>query len=206
MITVMLIIGASALCFAEDESQEPSLTYTLDINGEQHEILLDQAFQIQGTFTDPQIVLMASPVRHFTYGGLAFQYPASFTWEAGIEADNDKQWTLSGNDFKIMYFILPDVLSAESFAQSMVNQFGIGNTQIGETERMLGDHSYQGKSLIVTFVGTRLNMEIFSMPAENGSRLLIFQDSPPDNGAVSEEGAKALDLLSKSYKDTMASK
>ncbi len=36
----------------------------------------------------------------------------------------------SGNDFKIMYFVLNDALSAADFAKDMINQFGRENAKV----------------------------------------------------------------------------
>jgi hypothetical protein len=202
-ILTILLLGIGSICFAADDSQEPPLKYTIEINGQQHDFVLDRPVQIHGTYRDPKVVLRASLTRHFTYGALAFQYPASFIWEAQIKAPDEKSWTLSGNDFKIMYFVLPGMLSVDEYAQALAKEFGKGSTRISDTERMLGGHRHKGKLLLVKLVGTALCFEVYALPARAGSRLLVFQDTPPDNKAISEEGEKALRLLSETFKDMM---
>ena len=202
---VIFLAGFTGLCFAQDESREPSLKYTLEIDGKQHELVLDKPVVIRGAYNNPEVVLNASSTRQFTYGDVTFQYPASFSWEVDIGGNDEKTWTLSGNDFKIMYFILPDVLSVDAYALAMAKQFGKESTRISDTERMLGSQELKGKLLSVKLAGISLNLEVYALPAKSGSRLLVLQDSPPDERAISKEGEKALGLLSTSFKDTKMS-
>ena len=123
------------MCFAIDESQEPPLKFTLEINGQQHELELNKPVKLDGAYNDPKIVLTASPIRQFTYGGVAFQYPASFAWEAEIESDNKMTWTLSGRDFTIIYFVGPDASSVEEYSQAVAEQFGEENVHISNADR-----------------------------------------------------------------------
>jgi hypothetical protein len=175
----------------------------MEINGQQHDVVLDRPIQIQGTYRDPKVVLRASPIRHFTYGALAFQYPASFIWEAEIKAPDEKTWVLSGNDFKIMYLVLPGALSVDAYARATAKEFGKGSTRISDTERTLGADKHKGKLLLVKLAGTDLRLEVYALPARTGCRFLVLQDCPPDKKAISEEGEKALRLLSDSFKDMM---
>lgn len=200
IIAAVLLLCHASMCFAVDDSQELPLKYTLVLNGAAHEVQLNRPIQIQGTYNNPKVELKASSIRHFTYGEIAFQYPAAYTWEAEIEAPNEKTWTLSGNDFKIMYFITPDVLPVESYAKAMAKQFGKGTTRISDTERTLGAHKHKGKLLFVKLAGVSLNIEVYALPANVGSRLLVLQDSPPDNKAISDEAEKTLAMLSMSFK------
>ena len=200
LFVAVLLLFHTTLCFAADDSQELPLKYTLVLNGVAHEVQLNRPVQIQGTYTNPKAELKASSIRYFTYGEIAFHYPAGYTWEAKIKAPNEKTWTLSGNDFKIMYFITPEALPVETFAKAMATQFGKGTTRISDTERTLGAHKHKGKLLFVKLAGVSLNIEVYALPANAGSRLLVLQDSPPDNKVISDEAEKTLDMLSKSFK------
>jgi len=202
--TIVFLFIASSVCFAADDSQEPSLKYTLEINGKKHEVTLDKSIQLHGTYKNPEVVLKASPTRQFTFGHIEFLYPAWFTWEAKLNGPNDKNWSFSGNDFKIMYFVQPHTLSLESYVDAMVKQFGKEKTRISDMERMLGGRKYKGRLIFVKLAGVALNLEVYTLPAKTGSRLLVLQDSPPDNRAVSEEGEKVLDMLSRTFKDKIS--
>ena len=50
----------------------------------------------------------------------------------------------------------------------------------------------------------KLEIEAFSLPAKKGTRLLVFQDNPGDDGSPSEEGRRARKLLEESFRDTAA--
>jgi len=197
-----LLLALGALCFAVDDRQEPPLKYVLEINGKEHQLFVGKAVTIRGEFKDPTVLLKAASTRTFAYGDLTFRYPASFTWEAEIEAPNEKTWTLSGNDFKILYFVLPAPLTVDDYAAAMVGQIGNNKSRIHASERELGDRKYKGKRLAVDLAGTQLTMEIYAFPAKEGARLLVLQDSLGDDGKTSAEGARALKLLSETFRDT----
>lgn len=201
VITVVLA-GFVGLSFAMDESQEPQVQYTLEINGQEHGVLLNKPLEISGVYENPKVLLKAEPTRHFSYGGIAFQYPASFSWEAEIEAQNQKTWVLSGNDFKIMYFVLPQAISVDSYIQAIAKQFGAADTRISDAERTIGGNTNAGKLLFVKVAGAALKFEVYALPAELGSKLLVFQDSPPDDKVNSEESKTTLALFLSSFKQT----
>lgn len=204
-IGLLVCICMAGACFAVDEGQEPSLKYTLTINGRAHECVPDTPLQLHGTYENPTIVLTTSPTRKFQYGGVEFLYPAAFGWEAEIEGPNDRTWTLSGNDFTIMYFVNPAALTSKSYAEAMVEQLGEDSTRLSDTERKLGGRTFKGKLLSCKLAGFDLHWEIYELPATTGGRLLVLQDSPPDGRARSVEGEKTLMMLGKTFKNTMTS-
>lgn len=205
-LVLTMLVGYVSLCFATDESKEPPLKYKLKINGKVNELVLDNAVTLKGNYRDPEITLHASDTRRFTYGNIAFKYPASFTWEADIESDKERSWILSGNDFKIMYFVQPEHLTIDSYALSMANQFGKENTRISDTDREFGGRKLKGKLLFVKLAGIGLTIEVYALSTKSGSRLLVLQDNPSDNRMISKEGEGALKLLSESFIDKEAAK
>ena len=203
ILATILFLSIGSMYFAIDESQEPPVEYTLTINGQKHELALNKSIKLKGDYSNPTIKLSASSIRHFTYGDIAFNYPASFTWEAKIDDKIERSWTLAGSNFTIMYFILPRVMSDDDFAQIMGKQFGKGSTRISDTNRELGGQKYKGKLLFVTLASVTLSFEVYSIPTKSGTRLLAFQDTPSDNRTISIEGERALALLSSSFLDTI---
>jgi hypothetical protein len=160
--------------------------------------------RIEGTFKDPRVVLKASPVRRFTHGDIEFQYPAAFSWEAELESPEVRKWTLSGNDFKIQYFVRAVPVSAEAFARALVEQLGDKNASISDATRVLGAREYKGKRLAVSVAGVVVRFEAYSLATKSGSRLLVFQDCPKKEQINSAEGAKTLSILTTSFKDKLA--
>lgn len=201
IITALTLIACSQLAFAADEGQEPSVQYQLLVNGTPHTIELNRASTLSGMFNNPEVQLQASANRTFTYGGVSFDYPAYFSWEANISNPAKKSWTLSGNDFKIIYTLMPNNLSASDFAQSMATKFGKQNTRISDKDRTLGANRLKGKQLNVQISGVTIVLEIFTLPSKSGTRLLVLQDSPAKT-AYSKEAENALGLLNSSFVDT----
>ncbi len=199
---LLVCISLVGICLAVDEGKEPPLICTLTIDGKTHELIPGTPLQLRGTYKNPTILLNTSPTRKFSCGGVEFLYPAAFGWEADITGPNDRSWTLSGNDFTIMYFVSSGALTAESQAEGMAEQFGKANTRISDTQRKLGERSFKGKQVLAKLVGATLTQEIYVLPAKKGSRLLVLQDSPPDDKPRSAEAKKVLAMLETTFKLT----
>lgn len=199
--TAIFLVAFGGVCLRADDRKEPPLKYTLEIDGRRHELLLDKPTRLHGTLNEPTVTLRASPVRHFTYGDVRFQYPASFGWEAEIESPDQKIWTLSGNDFKIMYFVQPVSLPTRDYVEAMAEQIVGRSVPVKDVERTLGGRTYEGSVVTVALAGTRLSIEAITLPTEVGSRLLVFQDSPPTDKPRSNEAEAAFRLLAKSFHD-----
>jgi hypothetical protein len=101
------------------ENIEPPLGYTLIINGVEKRVILGSDLQIQGNFTNPTIKIVPDKEREFLHGGFSFKYPSYFTFESDIESDKYKNWTMSGNDFKIMIFKVKGIFTPESYARDI---------------------------------------------------------------------------------------
>src|SRR6188508_2535975 len=95
----VLALGSGV--YASDETREPPAKYRLEVDGKAYAIAEGEALKLTGTLTDPTVKLLVEPYREFAHGGVTFLYPRSFTFEADLQDADAKNWTLSGNDFKI---------------------------------------------------------------------------------------------------------
>lgn len=198
------LIGLTGLYWNASETDEPQLQFLLMVDGKAHEVQLDQPLQIEGEFKNPSILLKAASTRVFPYGGIEFHYPASFGWEAEIGGANERTWTLSGNDFTLMYFVMPVELTSEDFLMAMAQGFEGVDPDIRERTRTLGGTSYDGHSMAVEFSGIPMGFEVISIPSKSGSRLLVLQDSPDQGIKQSPEAKKALELMTRTFIDHQA--
>ena len=200
----MLVIGilsclTGPVVVAEDETNEPPLELTLFVNGKPYPVALGREQKLSGEFKNPTVVVHAAKTRRFSYGGLSFEYPAAFTWEAEIESSAYRSWTISGNDTKIMYFVLNAEFTPESFTKALVAQFGAANTTITPVTRTLGKSILKGKRVVSNIGGIEVVQDAFSIPAPaNQWRLLVLQDVAPDRTPKLDEPKLVLDLLAKS--------
>lgn len=187
---------------AVDESREPPLQYSIAVGDATTIISECIPVQIKGTFSDPTVTLTPHEYRVFPYRGIRFRYPRSFTFEADLAGPQSKTWVLSGNDFKVMYFVLGAPVSTGQFADSMLDQFGRENARIVDAEAAitLGRERLVGTSLRVSVGGERLVTDIYRIPSrDTEARLLVFQDSLDDAGNRSEEGRRALAEIDSSF-------
>ena len=182
-----------------DETKEPPLELTLFVNGKPYSIELGREQKVTGEFKNPSVVVRAATARRFSYGGISFEYPASFTWEAEIEGKAYRCWTISGNDSKIMYFALDSEFTPELYANEMARQFGVKNTTVAPIRRKFGKTNLNGKRVIAIIAETEIVQDAFAIPApDNQWRLLVLQDVAPERTPNLEEPKLVLDLLSKS--------
>jgi hypothetical protein len=182
-----------------DETTEPPQAHSLEINGQAYPIELGKPVILSGAFTNPTVKLAAAATRHFAKAGIEFDYPASFTWEADVEQQETKSWTLSGNDFKIMVFSLGVKITADSYAKLLVKKFGAEKTRVLPTERKLGQFTYPGRLLTTTLSDTAISQEIFELSSQSASQLIVFQDTPPEGKGVSSEAQAALKVVTASF-------
>jgi hypothetical protein len=144
------------------------------------------------------VKLVAEPYREFNYGGVSFQYPRAFAFEADVKDGDYKNWTLSGNDLKIMYFIMNEDLTSEAYADEMIKQFGARNSKKSPiTSDLLGGKK-EGTRVEVTLAGIKLSMDILCLPFQGGTRVLVIQDSAK-GAPQSQEAKEALPVLKRTW-------
>ena len=186
-----------------DETVEPPQRLTLQVNGKSVAMESGEEVKLSGTFQDPTIRVTASPTRQFAYGGISFDYPANFTWEADIEGSSYRSWIMSGHDCGIMYFAVEVELSPEDYAESMQEQFGRENTRVEPITQEFGTLKLQGKRVLAKVAGKYVAQDAFAIPGPpNQRRLLVLQGMPSEDEPDLEEPKRVLELLSKSLRLT----
>ena len=186
-----------------DQTDEPPQKLVLQIGGQQVEFVPGEEIRLTGHYSNPTARLLASPTRHFSYGGICFEYPAGFSWEADAEDDSYRSWTMSGNECVIIYLTFADRITPATFAASLREQYGPSNTEIESINRSLGSMVLPGKRVIANIAGTRIVQDVLDVPAASGhSRLLVLQDMTESNAGGRNESKSALELLSKSFRVT----
>jgi hypothetical protein len=200
VLTLLSVAGGPAT--AADESQEPPLQFEVIIGDKSFAVTEGESAQAIGEFNDPIISVTPQPLRVFPYQGISFSYPRSFTFEADLKDPDNKSWTLSGNDFKIIYFVMNVRLSTGEFANSMIDLMGHRQAKVTNpnAQMTLGKHALSGKTLELTLASHKSTMDIYRLPsAKRVTRFLVFQDSLDAQGNRSREGTQALKELASSF-------
>jgi hypothetical protein len=197
LVAVVLLVF-TGLVNANDETREPPAKYRLELEGKAHLLTEGEPLKLTGSFNNPTAKILPEPHREFTYGGVSFLYPRAFMFEADLSDPANKQWTLSGNDFKIMYFVMSQKVTPEQYARSTMKQLGEKNCKLSEVTTDLLGKKLPGTRLEATITGHRIIFDIFTLPATDGSRLLILQDNPDEAGRNSKEGQESVAVLKKS--------
>ena len=87
------------------------------------------------TFQDPRVTVRPEPHRLFPYGGVSFHYPRGFTFEADLDDPAARSWTLSGNDFKVLYFVFPVVITPQAHVEQLLETHGRANCRVLDERR-----------------------------------------------------------------------
>ena len=194
----ILVLTSSTL--ALDEATEPGVSYSIEIDGRTHHIELDKPLLVKGQLENPTLTLHAATSRKFDFGGISFSYPAAFGWEADLESNDYKHWTLSGNDIKIIYFRTSTAITPEGFSESMLKKFS--GSKAREATQKLGDVILRGKSFSISPGGVTILNQVFTVPIKNGFGLLVFQDSDTENNKNGKEGQEVLKMLIETFRIT----
>jgi hypothetical protein len=205
-----LVVWLSLLCLGcdspadagPDESKEPPSTFVVTVGQESVVIKEGETAQLDGQFTNPSVSVTPQAYRVFPYAGIKFKYPRSFTFEADLSDPNSKSWTLSGNDLKIMIFVLNSRLTTADFANNMMEQFGGENCQVVDANASLamGKQTLSGTTIHVSVATFKMAMDIYLVPSRGpATKLLVIQDSLDDAGNRSKEGKQTLEELSSSF-------
>jgi hypothetical protein len=197
MLAVAIVLGSAGLLIA-DETIEPPAKYRLEVEGKSYPAVEGEAVKITGTLTNPTVKIVAEPYREFGYGGVSFQYPRAFTFEADVKDKDYKSWILSGNDFKIMYFLLNEKTTPDEYADEMIKQFGAKNATKSAMKSDLLGGNRDGARIDVTLAGHKMTMDILCVPFAGGTRVVVLQDSPK-GAQASPEAKEALPVLKKTW-------
>ena len=208
LIALLLLLFStdnSSISAAEDESKEPPLTYSVKFGNKSITVRERKTVRIKGRFQNPAITVAPQSYRVFPYQGISFKYPRSFAWEADLSDSDARNWTLSGNDFKIMYFVFNEPLTTADFANNMVNEIGKENCRVTDTNAqiILGKQTLVGTSLQLTLAGHTMVMDAYEIPSDDtGTRMLVLQDSLDNAGKRSSEGIEAIKVVKASFSVT----
>jgi hypothetical protein len=202
-LLAVLGMGCNASTAAgPDESLEPPLEFVVNVGDKSISIGEGKTGQLEGSFTNPKVTVTPQPYRTFPYQGIRFRYPRSFAFEADFSEPDARNWTLSGNDLKIMFFVLNAPLTPEGFANNMLDQFGRENGKItnASAKITLGKETLTGTTAQITVVTHTMVLEAYSIPSrKGGTKLLVLQDSLDDAGNRSKESTQALKEIKASF-------
>ncbi|MFO1172951.1 MAG: hypothetical protein U1E49_18560 [Hyphomicrobiaceae bacterium] len=202
-VALLAIIASTTVVRAQTSEQaEPPLLYQLKAGDKTVPLSEGVPTTIEGSFTNPSVTLEVEPYRIFPHGGVEFRYPRHFTFEVDFSAPDVKIWTLSGNSFKIMYFVTTQPLTVDSFIESMSQQAEPDQVRVdpAPVTIALAGQSLAGKRVIITLAGQSIATDAFALPPGAGTtRLLVLQDSPTAPGTPTQEATSATGLLTQSF-------
>ena len=182
------------------EDTEPPLHFTLKIGDRSVRVAPGVAADVKGKFTDPKVTLVPDAHRTFGYGGMTFDYPSNFAFEADFSTNGLKMWTLDGNNFVIMiHHYEAETVAPADLAEVMKKSYGAGAKSEPVSHNFNGT-KLSGVRIHATVAGTSLIQDILALPAKEGGRVLILQDLSPQEKVSDDESKQVLKLLGETLK------
>lgn len=197
---------ASLLCvlltahggFADDESAEPPVAYTVKINDDTVTLAPGEPTEVRGVFVNPKVTL--AKTRRFPYAGVTFSYPAAYDFEADLEDPEARTWTMDGNDVVIMLFALSTAVTPEELAASTAQELGVTDPDVKPMTMELARKMFKGAQINISVGTQRVHQQFIALPPRGGThRILVLQDSPDESGKPSEEYESTVKLLKASF-------
>jgi hypothetical protein len=198
LLTASILVLAVSSSFAQDtvDPKRPVMKLDVIIDGKQFSI--DDGDTLK--YDSKSIIVRTSKYMTFDNEALTFDFPKHFS----CDFDQDeayKNWTLDGNDFVIMYFVLDVQVGMDVFIKEMVDKFGKKNCTLSDRRTRLGNIDLAGKRINISLVGVKLTYDIFDLKTRDGkAHYLAFQDTKGDDGSESAEGLETLNILNKTLK------
>ncbi len=205
LIASLIVFAAVLPVVAADESVEPPDTYRLVLNDGEVELFTDRDVELPENAAKAKARLIVNPEKRFAYGDVELNYPRYFTFEADLDAEEVRLWSLSGNKAVLMVQRYPVEMDHKVMAEQLLPSFGEGNSTLGTCEMVFNGVNTAGSRVVTTIGEGTIAQEIFSFKMKKGSLLLILQDTL-DNGNNSEEFKAFRAQLTRTFKITEAEK
>lgn len=209
-VCLTLVVGAVGMARAQetlegaatvDESREPPLGYVLEIGGERIPIEEGRAVRVEGTYTDPEVRLVADDFRTFPYGGISFRYPRTFLFEADLSNPEVKLWSIEGNSLTLMVYGFTAEVTAEDLIAGLAGEFGTDEPRAEPARITLGGEALEGLRWRVEIANRRLVYDIFRLPVPaEGACFLVLLDLPDGDAERSDEAERVLPMIADSFR------
>ena len=204
LLAFLVFFSSFCATAAEAEGKDPQLVFFFDADGRRVPVELDKAFSPQLLGTAKAATLRLEPHREFAYGGLRFRFPREYSFEAELGSPVLSMWTLTGNDCTLMIHRYRNQANAEELQQGVVEQmltaYKDARKKSGPARLELQGETLRGTRLEVELASTRIFQDIFAIRSGKDVVMLIIQDSPKADAAVSAERLATVKLLKESLK------
>lgn len=182
-----------------DDGAEPPVVYTLEIDGQSVAVTPDEPVTIEGEFSNPTVTLRVAKTRALEAAGIAFSYPAYFTFEADTTEADLQTWTASGKDVTVMLFSFGEEVDPLTLAELTADQLESQDLQIEPIKLKLGDAERSGVKANMTLAGSTVIQQVLTLPpTPKGSRLLVVQEVRDEGQPETAELGATLKLVASS--------
>ena len=193
-----IVFFAVSPSFAQSNADPKRPVIKLDVFIDGKQFSIDDGDTVK--YDSKSIIVRTSKYMTFDNEALTFDFPKHFSCD--FEQDEAyKNWTLDGNDFVIMYFVLDVQVAIDVFVKEMVDKFGKKNCTLSDRRTKIGNVDLTGKRINISLVGVKLTYDIFDVKTNDGkTHYLAFQDTKGDDGSESAEGLETLGVLNETLR------
>ena len=186
---------------ANTASDEPDRVAFLIIDGQNHEVLLNENSTVTIDGKPHQVEVRLASTRVFDQAGIQFAFPSDmhFSFE---EAENSlNMWTMDGNAAVIMVHEYSARVEAEDIIDGMKSQYVGMNTEFTTAPSKIEYPGglLEGQQFDLRFGSSPLFQNVFSVQSENRTAVIILQDSLQDDGSHTDEYQRIADAFGKTF-------
>jgi hypothetical protein len=195
-----IFLVAVGWCSADD-SAEPPIVYTLEVDGRFVTLQPDTPLKLEGSFEAPTLILRVAQTRTLQADGVTFNYPAYFTFEADISDPEVKTWTASGNDVTVMLFSFSAEVDARALAESTAEALQARDIKVDPVKVRLGEQEREGVKATMPLLDQTVIQQVLTLPpSSKGSRLLVLQEVRGQGAGEAAELGATLKVIAASLK------
>jgi hypothetical protein len=188
-LTLIVVTILTNFSYAQDAP--PKSSFIVEINDKEYIVEEGEELQVDST----TIKVKLQDFKVFSTESVSFHYPRNFNYQHE-ESEGYRNWTLSGNDFVIMYFELDVETELHVLARTMAAQFGRKNCKVVDTEIKIGAKTLKGKRINVEMAGQKLSVDLLEIEmSDSKSSFIAFQDVKDEDGEASAESEDVINMV-----------
>ncbi len=209
-IVAVMMLGVGAVLVraqdgvAEQETQLPTREYVIEIDGQRHDLNIDDPLNIRIGDNTHRVTLRVKPFVMFQWRGIAFDFPQQYTYSLDDADPTFSQWDISGVSATIMLQCFDDGTSLELIEAVLIPgvkaQFQGLRVEEDQVELTVDSgRRFDGTQLTIKMPDVAIVQRIFMFEHRGKVFALWLQDTLTEQGGPSEEYQAMLKQFKKTF-------
>ena len=209
-IVAVMMFGAGAVLVraqdgvAEEKAVLPTREYVIEIDGQRHDLSIDDPLNIRVGEDTHRVTLRVKPYIKFQWRGIAFDFPQQYTYSLDDTDPTFSQWDISGVSATIMLQCFDDGTSLELIKAVLIPgvKAQFQGLRVDEDQAELTVDSgrrFDGTQLTIKMPDVAIVQRIFMFEHQEKVYALWLQDTLTEQGGPSEEYQAMIKQFKKTF-------